>query len=187
MEFRKKAMKEALAESLRELMQKKLFEKITIKNICDETGVIRATFYNYYDDKYDCLNQILHFDIVEQNEELLKRGDIRGVIKSVLTVLEENRAFYRSAFNVTGQNSFSEMFRDNLIEVFQIYLKEHRKPGHLPQYEDRLLSRYYASGVLELLYMYIFEKEVYTAEEVTQFILDLSRTSFMDFVKPDDR
>lgn len=45
-------MKRFLAESLKELMLQKSFEKITIKQICDKTGVIRATFYNYFEDKY---------------------------------------------------------------------------------------------------------------------------------------
>ena len=53
MEYRKNIMKNSLAENLRYLMQRKVFEKITIKQICDETGVIRATFYNYFEDKYD--------------------------------------------------------------------------------------------------------------------------------------
>jgi Transcriptional regulator len=53
-------MKVSLAENLRALMVKHLFEKITIKQICDETGVNRATFYNYFEDKYDCLQWIVY-------------------------------------------------------------------------------------------------------------------------------
>ena len=53
MENHKGYMQACLYENLRELMLKNLFEKITIKQICDATGVIRATFYNYFDDKYD--------------------------------------------------------------------------------------------------------------------------------------
>ena len=49
---KKSMMKVNLCESLRGLMLKRPFEKITIKNICDETGVIRATFYNHFEDKY---------------------------------------------------------------------------------------------------------------------------------------
>ena len=47
--------KDLLADSLKELMVKKSFEKITIKQICDATGVIRIVFYNYFSDKYDAL------------------------------------------------------------------------------------------------------------------------------------
>ena len=48
MEHRKPKMKDFLAESLELLMQEKPFDKITIKQICDRAGVIRATFYNHF-------------------------------------------------------------------------------------------------------------------------------------------
>ncbi len=84
-DVRRGTMKTVLAENLRELMKKKLFEKIAIKQICDETGVIRATFYNYFDDKYDCLNWIIHRDFFN-NEELLYKGGPKEYFSAVLTV-----------------------------------------------------------------------------------------------------
>ncbi|UTY40059.1 TetR/AcrR family transcriptional regulator [Allocoprobacillus halotolerans] len=57
--------KDLLADSLKELMVKKSFEKITIKQICDATGVIRIVFYNYFSDKYDALEYIVDRDLYE--------------------------------------------------------------------------------------------------------------------------
>ena len=48
----KKDVEQALADSLKELVQKMPFEKITIKKITDGAGVIRVTFYNHFQDKY---------------------------------------------------------------------------------------------------------------------------------------
>lgn len=42
-----------LAESLKELTIKQPIEKITIKEITDKAGVIRPTFYNHFQDKYE--------------------------------------------------------------------------------------------------------------------------------------
>ena len=44
-----------LAESLKELAGTKPIEKITIKEITDKAGVIRPTFYNHFQDKYELL------------------------------------------------------------------------------------------------------------------------------------
>ena len=44
---RKKMTKALIGESLKVLMRNHPFEKITIKMITDEAGVIRPTFYNY--------------------------------------------------------------------------------------------------------------------------------------------
>ncbi len=45
----------ALSDSLVSILLKKPFEEITVGEICDESGYPRATFYNYFDDKYDLL------------------------------------------------------------------------------------------------------------------------------------
>ena len=44
-----------LAESFKQLLIKNPIEKITIKDITDGAGVIRPTFYNHFQDKYDLL------------------------------------------------------------------------------------------------------------------------------------
>ena len=44
-----------LAESFKELAKKHPIEKITIKEITDLAGVIRPTFYNHFQDKYELL------------------------------------------------------------------------------------------------------------------------------------
>ena len=51
-------MKELLVEGLYLCMKDKPFEKITIKQICDKTGVIRGTFYNHFIDKYEALEYL---------------------------------------------------------------------------------------------------------------------------------
>ena len=49
-----------LAESLKELTIKQPIEKITIKEITDKAGVIRPTFYNHFQDKYELLLSLIH-------------------------------------------------------------------------------------------------------------------------------
>ena len=52
MEHKKDLTKRLIAESFKELVIKQSFEKLTIKKISDQAGIIRPTFYNYYRDKF---------------------------------------------------------------------------------------------------------------------------------------
>ena len=52
--------KALIGESLKVLMRNHPFEKITIKMITDEAGVIRPTFYNYFCDKYEVVEWIFN-------------------------------------------------------------------------------------------------------------------------------
>ena len=48
--------KELLADSFRSLVLTMPFQKISIKMITDGAHVIRPTFYNYFQDKYEVMN-----------------------------------------------------------------------------------------------------------------------------------
>lgn len=58
-----------LSSALKELLQEKSFDKITVNDICDRAMVHRATFYNHFIDKMDLLNYL--FD--EMQEEVYQK------------------------------------------------------------------------------------------------------------------
>lgn len=179
MERHKGLMHSYLCESLRELMTKALFEKITIKQICDRAGVIRATFYNYFDDKYDCLNAIVKMDIGANTEE----ADIEQVIRQVLTTIDQNREFYKAAYRVVGQNSFEDMVRTNLAVTLKAYLDAHRREDRLKQYSNELLSRYYAECIAFDIREFVFQREeIQGVEGMTHMVIDLMQNSLVDLL-----
>ena len=51
----KQSVDDLLAASFKELACQQPIEKITIKQITDKAGVIRPTFYNHFQDKYNLL------------------------------------------------------------------------------------------------------------------------------------
>lgn len=61
---RVKYTKMVLKNSFITLLEKKDISKISIKEICEDADINRATFYTHYNDQYDFMNQI--------QEELLK-------------------------------------------------------------------------------------------------------------------
>lgn len=179
MESHKELMRSYLCESLRELAVKAVFEKITIKQICDRAGVIRATFYNYFDDKYDCLSNIVALDMSHLPED----GDAREMIRKVLSNIEENRSFYQAAYNVKGQNSFDDMVHSNLADLLRNYLREHRKEGTMEQYPDDLLARYFAECIAFDVHEFVFRKDdSIGVDEMTDQVIDLMRTSIVDLL-----
>lgn len=47
---------EAFTAAFMKQITKRDFDDITVNDLCEESGYPRATFYNYFDDKYDLLN-----------------------------------------------------------------------------------------------------------------------------------
>ena len=56
------ATRQLLANSLKKLLQKKPLEKITIKELVEDCGVNRQTFYYNFQDIYDLLAWIFKED-----------------------------------------------------------------------------------------------------------------------------
>ncbi len=106
----------ALSAALKELMQEKPFEKISVADICQKCEMNRQSFYYHFKDKYDLVNWIFdnEFITVAQKSQFSDQWDF---MDALLTYFYNNRDFYRKVLTVKGQNSFSEHFREFLHPV----------------------------------------------------------------------
>ncbi len=113
--------KQALAQSLKDLMQEEPFDKINVVDICDRCNMSRKSFYYHFKDKYDLVNWIFDRDFM-----LLTRGkelDRWELFEVLCTYFYENRSFYRRLLNVHGQNSFMEHYREFLYPIMRSRLE----------------------------------------------------------------
>ena len=66
--------KYALAQSLRKLLKERPLDKITVKDLVEDCGVNRQTFYYHFQDIYDLIAWSLNTGI----DELLKSSDAQN-------------------------------------------------------------------------------------------------------------
>jgi len=102
-------MKERLLDSLRELMNDKPLDKITVRQIAEHSGVTTQTFYNHFSDKYE----IVHWAYKRRVDRLLKelvedRLTIRGFLMEYLADYKENARYILNAVaNTRGEDSYN--------------------------------------------------------------------------------
>lgn len=114
--------KRALAASLRELMREQPFDKINVSQICDGCGMNRKSFYYHFKDKYDLVNWIFDTDFIAlaKDTELEVPYSARwDIVEKACCYFYENHDFYRKALQITGQNSFSDHFREYIRPLLQ--------------------------------------------------------------------
>ena len=180
MEHRKARMKDFLAESLAALMQEKPFEKITIKQICDRTGVIRATFYNHFEDKYDALNYICVMMLCDEHEKLLTAGDMEGYVRSLCTLIHAHAAFFRKAFQVQGQNDFDTMFLNAAGRGILMVLEQHDIA--CDPYRSDELALYFANAFMYLCKNWLRKGCVMSAPEFCAYSLGLLMNGLKEYI-----
>ena len=123
----KKEVRYLLADSFRELVLEKPIEKITIKEITDRAGVIRVTFYNHFQDKYELLEWICREEIINPLRILLWNNMKQEAFTFMLSNIVKSREFYMRAVRLEGQNSFESILKVCFTEVVTDYLNEHMK------------------------------------------------------------
>ena len=103
----KSAIDTLLAESFKELALKQPIEKITIKEITDKAGVIRPTFYNHFQDKYDLLEWIIDKELLEPVEPLIQNG----MINEALVLLFSGIALHKAVWSACCYRSSKDRQR----------------------------------------------------------------------------
>ena len=106
-----------LAESFKELAVQKPIEKITIKEITDKAGVIRPTFYNHFQDKYELLEWIVQDELIRPLRELILDGMFKEGVIRALKNMQKEKGFYTSAAKLEGQNSFPEILKSEISKL----------------------------------------------------------------------
>lgn len=109
----------ALADTLKKLMKKKSINKVTIKEITDECGVTRRTFYNHFNDIYELLEWIYEHEIIEELEHYYNLEGWKKAISIVLQYTIDNKVICLNTFNSLGRDHLEKF----LYNIFYDALK----------------------------------------------------------------
>ena len=103
--------KRALAQSLRSLLNKRTLDKITVKDIVEDCGVNRQTFYYHFHDVYDLLEWIfedlLETMLAEQKEQV----DWTSGMDDLVSKLLEEKRLVLNAYHSVSHEAVSQFIR----------------------------------------------------------------------------
>lgn len=146
-----------LAKSFKELVLHHPIEKITIKEITDRAGVIRPTFYNHFQDKYELLEWIIHTDLLEPIRPLIENKMVNEALLLLFMNMEKEREFYMKAARLEGQNSFELIARgcvkEILLEVMETNATD--KISKFPWLTHERIAEYYAQSMCSVVIVWI--------------------------------
>ena len=165
----KRDIETKLAVSLKGLVTKIPFEKITIKQIADGAGVIRVTFYNHFQDKYDLLAWIVRREILDPVRILISNRMYRESLILIFSNFLQDKEFYMHAVRIEGQNSFEEITEECiyklLLDLFSVRSSGKPHAKH-PWLTIESLARYYARSMNYVVIYWIRSGMTIPPEEV---------------------
>jgi AcrR family transcriptional regulator len=118
-DIRARFTRQALRDSLVELMKEKSILNISIKEICGGAGISRSTFYTYYRDQYDLLGQIEE-EIFAECDKLIQKyspsstmlpaRELVALMESILQYIAGNSNSIQVFLSENGESGFQRKF-----------------------------------------------------------------------------
>ena len=99
------------------LLEKNSFESLTVDQICKEALMHRSSFYRYFSDKYDLLEQTLNAQINKLTENTDSEDDI---IKQLLSYIDKNKDVIR---HLAPNSARSSLYTEILNILSQVLLE----------------------------------------------------------------
>ena len=142
-----KATKDLFKASLLRLTKTNCLSKISVKDILNETGAAKQTFYNHFSNKYDLINYVM-MDAVEHLNRTHPMHTYQGILEC-LEYCEENKRFFIETIRHDECNDFRNFFYLWCVDYYLTRLYEMVGTRELPV---SLVSavKFYCHGATEL-------------------------------------
>lgn len=128
----------ALAASLKKLLEKKTLNKITVRDITDDCGVNRQTFYYHFHDVYDLVEWIFTQD-AKQYAADFQTKKWNEVISMIMNDLMQEKSFMMNAYYSLNRRQLEEFLR-KLAEPAVRDVTELRAGGRLTETDKELIT-----------------------------------------------
>ncbi|MCR1951162.1 MULTISPECIES: TetR/AcrR family transcriptional regulator C-terminal domain-containing protein [Clostridium] len=109
----------ALANALKKLMNKHSINKITVKEVTDECGITRRTFYNHFNDTYELLEWIYEHEVIEELEQYYNLDGWKTAITIVLQYTIDNKKICLNTFNSLGRDHLEKFLYNIFYNALQ--------------------------------------------------------------------
>ena len=151
-------------EALFTLLEKKDFEYITVKEICEKAGVNRSTFYLHYETVGDLLDECVEYTNrkcfekfggkQENVSENIRNGNLNDLIfitpeylKPYLEFVKENKRLFKVALlrpsTLRAEKTFADLFRDVFSPVLDCF--------HYSNESKPYVISFYVSGLIAIV------------------------------------
>lgn len=174
--------KKLLQEGLLRLLEVKTLEKISVTELCRESGINRATFYNHYNSPQELLN-----DIETRMTAELKR--IIGTPRTALDVISHTEAvcefFHNNARTILilHRCHADQDITDALHELnqnFHLFRLSSKYTRTLNHDNLHLITVFFYTGCYSIILEWLRRDIQMTPKEVADLMIRLASENFLD-------
>lgn len=179
-EMQSQATKQALVDSLKQLLTKKSFSKITVTEIVENCGYNRKTFYYHFEDIYSLLRWMLEQDLLSVVDSNELTSDPEKVIRFALSYIKQNRQLLTCVITELGHDELRNFLYDDFAAPIRMVIQKAESEIGLTlddAYREYLTS-FYTSGmtgmIIQVLLRKISSEDEFIEDMITTFQVSLT-------------
>lgn len=143
-----KFTQQAIMYSLLKLLQEKPIDKITVKDICELCEINRNTFYYYYRDIYQVLEELIKLETEKSlNEKQEYKNFYEEYLQKYHLVLEYKKAVYH-LYHSKNRDMISKYFCDVTEDFVEKYVRKEVKGTNLAEDDIKFVTRFYSNSMI---------------------------------------
>lgn len=174
-----------LANTLKELLKRKPFAKVTVTEIIKLSEVNRNTFYYHFEDIYDLLLWFLNQEAINKVRNYDSIDDINDAINFTLDYIDENRDFLKNIINSVGEHDLKRFLSKDFLEIIGNYIRLAEKEMKIDIDEDyrNFLTTYITEAIAGILIELIYRKDPAPHDKINYFIQVTSENAIIASLK----
>ena len=164
--------KRAIADSLKELTRSKTFDKISVKDITENCGINRQTFYYHFEDKFKLLEWIYENDLLEKPMAEVDFDNWPEKMEDVLTIMTSDKYFYINTISHT-ENYIQTYLLGQAQTLFEQAIDKLDEKGKVNDAERNYIARFFAYGICGTVIEWVLKGMEETPKFVTSNMRDI--------------
>lgn len=113
-----------LAQSMKECMKTTAVDNITVRQITENCGVTRQTFYRNFMDKFDLINWYFDKLLAKSFEHMGMGKTVYEALIKKFTYIEEEHIFFAAAFRYDSQNSLRQHDFELILSFYENLIRQ---------------------------------------------------------------
>lgn len=162
--------KKALVASLKKIMQTKPLDKISIREIVEDCGVNRKTFYYHFQNIYDLVNWMFEEEAIEVVKQYNLITNYEDAIRFSMDYIEENSHVVHSALDAVGRDELKKFFYNNFVGTMRSIVDQLSEGMNVPNDYKEFLINFYTESFASLLIDWIRNRKDRDKEKYIKYI-----------------
>lgn len=180
-DLRVKKTKNALYNTLMELMKAKSFEEIKVSDICNAALINRSTFYAHYNDKYELLKDAidnLKNSLIEELNKNVKTSNTKEYYLEMISILLNHIEEKRSIYQQIMLNNRNSIMVDILYDVLDHDITSKIKKTKSEKIPGEIIAKFYIGAVFNVCLIFLKNEKKYSKQEILEYLNRLIPNDF---------